>query len=247
MNMFDQTFVDGKGKTQKPWTTMVGFTLNLTIVGLLVLAPMIWTDILPVNSLRSALFVPPPPPPPPPPPAETPKVVQVKIIPRQFDSGKLMQPKSIPTTIAVIKEEELPPPSAGVAGGIGTAGAGSGLLSGIIGGPAMVAAPPPPKKEEKKEIKRIPVGGKVEEASLINRVVPQYPPLAKSTRIQGQVVLSAVIGTDGAIKELKAVSGHPLLVPAALAAVKQWRYKPLILDGDPVEVDTTITVNFTLQ
>jgi protein TonB len=246
MEMFAQTFVEGTGKTHKPWTTMVGFSLNVLVVGILVIAPMIWTDVLPVNALRSALFIPPPPPPPPPPPAETPKVVQVKIIPRQFDSGRLMQPKSIPTAIAVIKEDELPPPSAGgIAGGIGNST--SGLLSGILSGPAPVAVAAPVKKEEKKVVQRINVGGRVAQASLIHSVQPVYPPLARSTRIQGHVILSAVISTDGTIKDLQLVSGHPLLVPAAMAAVKQWVYKPTLLNDEPVEVSTQIDVNFTLQ
>lgn len=246
--MFEQTFVDGTGKTHKPLTTVIGFTLNTVVVGLLVLAPMIWTDILPVNSLRSALFVPPPPPPPPPPPAEAPKVVQVKIIPRQFDSGRLMQPKVIPNAIAVIKEEELPPPSAGagVLGGVGSAN--SGLLNGILSGPAPVVAPPPPKKvEAPKQVQRISVGGRVQEANLTHKVLPVYPPLARSTRVQGHVILSAIISKDGTIEELKLVSGHPLLAPAAMAAVKQWIYKPTMLNDEPVEVSTEIDVNFTLQ
>jgi protein TonB len=246
--MFEQTFVDGTGRTAKPWATTVGFLLQVLIVGFFVLVPMIWTDVLPAGTLKAFLTAPPPPPPPPPPPAEAPKVIQVKVIPRQFDSGRLMQPKSVPTAIAVIKEEELPPPSTGgVAGGI-AGGAASGLLSGILAGSTPVLAPPPPKKVEvAKPVQRIVVGGKVQEASLIKKIVPTYPPLARSTRIQGHVILSAVISKDGTIESLKLISGHPLLAPAAMAAVKQWVYKPTQLNGEPVEVSTEIDVNFTLQ
>jgi protein TonB len=81
---------------------------------------------------------------------------------------------------------------------------------------------------------------------LIHQVKPSYPPLARQARIQGTVVLQAVIGKDGSIQGLKVVSGHPMLAPAALEAVKQWKYKPYYLNGEPVEVDTTINVNFTL-
>jgi protein TonB len=77
--------------------------------------------------------------------------------------------------------------------------------------------------------------------------MPPYPPLAKTTRIQGHVIMSAVISTTGTIEKLTLISGHPLLAPAAMLAVKQWRYKPLLLNGDPVEVETTIDFNFTLQ
>ena len=86
----------------------------------------------------------------------------------------------------------------------------------------------------------------VSQGLLVHQVKPSYPPLARQARIQGTVVLQAVIGKDGNIQGLKVVSGHPMLAPAALEAVKQWKYKPYFLNGEPVEVDTTINVNFTL-
>jgi protein TonB len=82
---------------------------------------------------------------------------------------------------------------------------------------------------------------------LIKRVNPVYPPLARQARIQGQVVLHAVISKDGSITGLNLVSGHPMLAPAAIDAVKQWKYKPYLLNGEPVEVDTEVQVNFTLS
>jgi TonB family protein len=81
---------------------------------------------------------------------------------------------------------------------------------------------------------------------LLSKVQPSYPPLAKQARISGAVVLKAVIGKDGSITDLRALSGHPMLIQAATDAVRQWRYKPYVLEGEPVEVDTQITVNFTL-
>ena len=84
-------------------------------------------------------------------------------------------------------------------------------------------------------------------AMTIRAPKPAYPPLAKQARIQGVVRLNAIIGKDGSIQDLKAASGHPLLVPAALEAVKQWLYKPTLLNGEPVEVVTVIDVNFTLS
>jgi TonB family protein len=94
---------------------------------------------------------------------------------------------------------------------------------------------------------RVIVGAKVQEASVIHRVMPAYPSLAKATGIQGHVVLAVVIGTNGSVQEVQAVSGHPLLIPAAMDAVKQWTYKPLLLNGQPVEVSTQVDVNFTLM
>jgi protein TonB len=104
------------------------------------------------------------------------------------------------------------------------------------------------KVEEKKVTpSRIRVGGNVQAAMAIRAPKPAYPPLAKQARIQGVVRLNAIIGKDGSIQDLKAASGHPLLVPSALEAVKQWLYKPTLLNGEPVEVVTVIDVNFTLS
>lgn len=248
--MFEQTFVDGTAKTKKTWTTMGAFVLQIVLIGMAVLVPMIWTEVLPSGQLKSFLVAPPPPPPPPPPPAEAPKTIAVKVIPRQFDAGRLMAPKSVPTAIAVIKEDELPPPTAaisgGVAGGIG-GGIGGGVLGGILG--AVPQAPVAAPKVEKKEApaQRIKVGGNVQAANVLKKVQPVYPPIARQARIQGHVILHAVISRDGTIQELKAISGHPLLIPAAVEAVKGWLYRPTMLNGEPVEVDTEIDVNFTLQ
>jgi protein TonB len=175
----------------------------------------------------------------------------VKIIPRQFDAGKLMAPKTIPKEIANIKEEELPPPSSsgvvgGVVGGV-PGGAPGGILGGVLGGIPTAAPPPPPVKEKPAGPQRIRVGGNVQQANLIRKVTPLYPPLAKQARIQGVVRFTAIIGKDGTIQNLQLVSGHPLLVEAAKQAVSQWQYKPTLLNGDPVEVVTTIEVNFTLS
>jgi periplasmic protein TonB len=249
--MFEQTFVDGTGKTNKGWSVIVSFIIQILLVAVLVLIPLIYTDTLPRAQLTSFLVAPPPPPPPPPPPAATPPPKVVKVIPRQFDAGRLMAPKQIPKEIAMIKEEELPPPSAGVVGGVpggvpgGTAG---GVIGGIIGS-VPTAAPPPPKKEEPKPAapQRIRVGGNVQAANLIRKVTPTYPALAKQARVQGVVRFQAIIGKDGTIQNLQLVSGHPLLVPTATEAVKQWLYKPTLLNGEPVEVITQIDVNFTLS
>jgi protein TonB len=84
------------------------------------------------------------------------------------------------------------------------------------------------------------------EGDLVRKILPTYPPLARSARIQGQVVLQAMISPQGMIEKLRVLSGHPMLVPAAIEAVRQWRYRPYILNNEPVEVETQITVNFSL-
>lgn len=250
--MFEQTFVEGVGKTNRTWTVLVSFLSQILAIGVAILIPMIYFDALPKTQLTAMFTAPPPPPPPPPPPAAAP-VKMVKVIPRQFDAGRLMAPKAIPKDIAMIKEEELPPPSAsaGVVGGVpggvpgGTAG---GVIGGIIGAvPSAAPPPPPPPVEQKKAPTRIRVGGQVQQANLIRQPKPIYPPLAKQARIQGVVRFNAIIGKDGTIQNLQLISGHPLLVPAAEEAVKQWLYKPTLLNGEPVEVATVIDVNFTLS
>jgi protein TonB len=235
----------------------MAFGLQVVLIVVAVIIPMIWFDVLPTAQLQSFLVAPPPPPPPPPPPAAAPPVKVVKVIPRQFDAGKLMAPKVVPKEVATIKEEELPPPTSAVGGVVGgvpggvAGGTPGGVLGGIIGSVPSAAPPPPPppKKEEPKAAtpQRIKVGGNVQSAKLVRQPRPVYPPLAKQARISGVVKLSAIISKDGTIQHLEVISGHPLLVPAALEAVKQWVYQPTLLNGEPVEVQTQIDVNFTLS
>ena len=149
-------------------------------------------------------------------------------------------------------EEEAPAPVSGVVGGVPggvPGGAGGGVLGGILGGIPAAAPPPPPVKEVPKPVtpSRIRVGGNVQSARIVRQPKPAYPPLAKQARIQGTVRFEAVIAKDGTIQQLRMVSGHPLLIPAATEAVKQWVYQPTQLNGEPVEVATTIDVNFTLS
>jgi len=239
------------GRLRKtPFTVMGSFIVQCVLVGVAILVPLIYTDTLPTAQLTSFLVAPPPPPPPPPPPEAAPVVKVVRVIPRQFDAGRLMAPKSIPKNIAMITEDELPSPTpaSGVVGGV-VGGFSGGVIGGIIGSVSMAPPPPPEVKAAPKSLvpQRIPVGGNVQQAKLVNQPRPQYPPLARQARIQGTVRFTAIIGVDGKIQNLTLVSGHPLLVPSAQAAVKQWVYQPTLLNGEPVEVVTQIDVNFTLQ
>ncbi len=109
------------------------------------------------------------------------------------------------------------------------------------------SAPVPVKTFDPPPVKRIRVASRVVEANLIHDVPPQYPPEAGRARIEGTVVLLAVIGTDGSVKDVRVENGLPILAQAAIDAVKQWRYKPYMVDGEPVEVDSRITINFTLS
>jgi periplasmic protein TonB len=248
--MFDQTFVDGVGKTNKSWTVTLSFAFQMLLIGVGVLLPLIYTEVLPRAQLTSLLMAPAPPPPPPPPPPPTP-VVKVKIAPRQFDAGRLMAPREIPKQVAMITEDALPPSiNTGAVGGV-PGGVPGGIPGGVITGIGVGAPPPPPppKVVEAKPVdnKPRPIGGNVALANRIKFVQPQYPPLAKSARIQGTVKFTAVISKEGTIQSLQLVSGHPMLVPSAREAVLQWVYRPTLLNNEPVDVITEITVNFTLS
>ena len=245
--MFEDSLLESGGrlKTKRGATTLLSFGLEVVIIGILILIPLIYTEALPKQQLMTFLVAPPPPPPPPPPPAAAPPVREIKKIETELDNGQLRQPTKIPQKVQMIKEDEPPPPStAGVVGGV-PGGVPGGSMGGVIGGiiGQTSAAPVVPKAVTPQ---RVRVSAGVTEGLLVRRVTPQYPPLARAARVQGSVVLQAVIGKDGAIQNLKLVSGHPMLAPAAIEAVKQWKYKPYFLNGDPVEVDTQITVNFTL-
>lgn len=240
--MFEDSLIESGGrlKDKRGRTTAFSFLLEAIIVGVLVLIPLLFTEALPKAQLMMALVAPPPPPPPPPPPEAIHVVHQVQT---DIVNGQLRTPTKIPKKVEIIKEDAAPPPQmAGVVGGISDGSAG-GSAGGVIGGiisSTPIAVP-------KVAVQRVRVSQGVTQGMVLHRVQPTYPSLARTARVQGSVVLAAVIGKDGTIQNLHVLSGHPLLTQAALDAVKQWRYRPYILNGEPVEVDTQVTVNFTLS
>jgi periplasmic protein TonB len=244
--MFDDLVISSAHptKTNKPWTVTLSVIIQTGIVVVMILIPLIYTEALPKGMLTTFLVAPAPPPPPPPPAAAVPRIV--KPVARLIHNGQMMAPTVIPKKVEMIKEEELPPDvgNVGVVGGVPggvPGGSAGGVLGGIIGGVGS-ALPPPPKAAPS----RIRVGGNVQSASLVRQVMPVYPPIAKTAHISGTVVLHAIIAKDGTVEELTYISGPQLLMKNAMDAVKQWRYRPTLLNGEPVEVDTTISVVFTL-
>jgi protein TonB len=232
---------------RQTWATALSFTFQCLLVGILILIPLYFTQELPKSQLLTFLVAPPPPPPPPPPTAQAARVMK-QVETEMLSNGGLRTPTKIPTKVAMIKEEEAPPAmaGAGVVGGV-PGGIPGGQLGGVIGGivnatsnlnvvPKLQAVMP----------QRVRISQGVTSGLLIHKVEPVYPVLAKSARIQGDVVLKAVIDKEGNIQDLQLVSGHPMLVPAAIVAVKEWHYRPYLLNGQPVEVETTVTVIFTL-
>jgi protein TonB len=224
---------------------VISFVFQIALIGVLVLIPLLFTEALPKTQLMTFLVAPPPPPPPPPPPAAAPVKV-VKQIQTDIINGQLRTPTKIPEKVQMIKEEEAPPPMAatgGVVGGV-PGGIPGGQMGGVIGG---IISSTPVAVPKVATPQRVRVSQGVTQGLLTRRVNPTYPPLARQARIQGSVVLQAEISKAGDIQNLRLVSGHPMLAPAAIEAVKQWKYRPYILNGEPVEVETQITVNFTLS
>jgi len=241
--MFEDSLIEsgGKLKTKRGRMTFFSFILEAVIVIVLILIPLMFTEALPKGQLMTFLVAPPPPPPPPPPPAAAVKVVKVET---DIVNNQLRTPTKIPQKVQILKEDEAPPPSTGVVGGV-PGGVPGGQMGGVIGG---IISSTPVAVPKMATPTRIRVSQGVTAGMKIHDVSPQYPQMAKIARVQGPVVLAAVIGKDGAIQNLRVVStASPLLNQSALDAVKQWRYRPYILNGEPVEVDTTITVNFTLS
>jgi protein TonB len=244
--MFEDSLLESGGrlKTKRGRTTTVAFILEMALVGVLVLIPLVFTEALPHQQLMTFLVAPPPPPPPPPPAAAPVKVV--KQIQTDIVNGQLRTPTKIPQKVQMIKEEEAPPPvmaSSGVVGGV-PGGVPGGSMGGVIGG---IISSTPVAVPKVATPQRVRVSQGVSTGLLVRKVNPNYPPLARQARIQGTVVLQAEISKDGSIQNLRLISGHPMLAPAAIEAVKQWKYKPYLLNGEPVEVETTVQVNFTLS
>jgi protein TonB len=207
-----------------------------------------FTDALPREQLLTFLEAPPPPPPPPP-AASAAAARVVRHIESDLLNGRLRAPSRIPQAVQMIREDQAPPDlsGGGAPGGV-PGGIPGGQIGGVLGGilsstPKVVAVP---KLVTPTPPKRIRVSQGVTEGRLILKVEPKYPVIALTARIQGTVVLNAVISKTGEIQNLVLISGHPMLVPAAIAAVKQWRYRPYLLNGEPVEVETTVNVNFEI-
>jgi protein TonB len=255
--MFEYSFVP-EGKTQ-PWPVAVACLSEAMLITGLVLVPIMFVETLPDRGLLKALMLAPVPmaPPAPPPPMIAAKIVPRTPPPKMFNVDALVSPVVVPKVVAMINEA---PPIAtdavvgGIPGGIpGVAGPAGG--TGFFSNSLSVAPPPPPPPAPKAATANVPppptprqitVGGDVQAALIMTQIQPVYPPLARQGHIRGSVLLRAVIGTDGKIKNLTAISGHPLLVEAAMNAVRRWIYRPTVLDGVPVEVNTEVEVRFGL-
>jgi len=238
--MFEDSLLESAGRirTKRGLTTALSFAMESLLLATLVLLPLFSTEALPGRLwLANRVFVPPPP------PLGAPATMRVaRAAASDIWEGHLRMPTHIPSAVANIVEEH--PPSTGPVEGVpyGTSeGSPDGVLHGILAGPASAPLPPRPPTQ------RLKVSQGVVEGLLVQQVKPAYPHLAMQTHTQGEVVMHAIIGRDGTIASLQVVSGHALLASAAIDAVRQWRYRTYTLNGEPVEVDTLITVRFVLS
>jgi protein TonB len=228
---------------QQRWAALLSFLLQAGLVTLLVAIPLFYTEALPLDLVRSVIEVPAPPPGrPPAPPSEQER--RPATTSNLDESGRPIAVRFIPKSAARIVDQVAPTP-VGPGNSVVGAPMGDGRPDGVIGSflsatNRILPIPKPPVPA-----RPVPVSN-MNEGLLIHKVTPEYPPLARTARQQGTVELHAIIGRDGRIQQLQVISGPPLLVQAAAQAVEQWRYRPYILNGQPVEVETQITVNFRL-
>jgi periplasmic protein TonB len=243
--MFEQALMPTT--RNKPWTLGASLTLQCAIVGSMVLYSAVHVDVLPLNTRHLELPMPP-----------VPKLDFIKVISSFVEphAGSLTMlprrvftmPVSIPKGVPDSNDAGLEAPVLASFSGAGTSGASDGIFGSLFTGTAIVPAvkPPAPQTQVVKVSGPHAIGGRVLEAMILKRVLPVYPQLAKSARISGKVRLMGIISKDGTIQRLELLEGHPLLASAALAAVKQWIYRPTLLNGVPVDVTAPIEVIFTL-
>jgi protein TonB len=223
-------------------TLFISILLHTALVLAVAILPLLFYDALPSQEALKAFFVAPlevapPPPPPPPPPAGARAVV--KAAPRiqtQAPQG-FVAPIEVPNEIKPEEGLDLGV-EGGVPGGV-EGGVPGGVVGGVVGGLPSEAPPPPARV--------VRIGGQIKEPKKIRDVRPVYPDLAVQSRVSALVILEAEVDVRGHVKAVKVLRGHPLFDDAAMEAVKQWRYQPLLLNGEPTGFVLTVTINFNLQ
>ena len=228
--MFENALIESRNTlvTRSKYYTFAGFTLWSLIGATLILVPLLHPEALPATKLLSTLIAPPAPTPPPP-------IHLEKAVPQP---NELQAPSKIPKAIHLQPDDTAPPSGPALAGLANTTSpSGNSLLTDIVGGPKVVPAPP----------RKVAVSSGVMRGNLLTRPDPVYPAIARQARVEGTVVLSATISKAGTIMNLTVVSGPPMLAQAAMDAVRQWLYKPYLLNGNPVEVQTEVNITFTLS
>ncbi len=254
--MFDELIESShspeKGRSR---TVFLSLIIHSVVLAVVLLIPLIYYQGLPEYELLTVLAAPPEPPAPPGPPrppAPPPPVrVEVQIV--RLDPDQFTEPTEIPQEIPP-PSEEIPfvsidswGPARGIPGRVpgdfpvgvpnGTPDVGPGGFFGVV--------PPPPPPPEPREPIRVSIG--VQNSRLIHKVNPVYPELAKRARVAGIVLLQVTVDERGLVAAIKLIRGHPLLNQSAIDAVRQWRYSPTLLSGEPVPVIAAVTVNYVLR
>jgi protein TonB len=246
--LFAEAILENTSTRQRrsPLDWALSLFIHVAILSVLLLVPLFVSQGIDMHKLQTTLLIAPMPPmaAPPPPPS---MARAIRTPPKVFTPGKLTAPTFIPKAVPASTSDAAPPEEsfaafAGVPGGVSRGQIG-GIVGGMTGVAAPVAATMPAAEKPKGPVR---VGGAVSPPRLIFGPAPQYPILARQSRIQGIVVIDAIIDEHGNVIGEKIVSGHPLLVQAALKAVSQRKYDPTILDGEPTPVDLTVEVTFRM-
>jgi len=227
----------GRIRPRRGLTTAASLALQSLLFATVVLLSLVRSDVLPehLRSLGYEFILPPP-------PSRAAGMHAGRVAASEIREGRILMPRRIPSLIVRVVEARAPSAGSIIDVPYGTGeGAADGVLHGILSPGGT-----PPLLPPKLPVERLRVSQGVVEGLLVHQVKPVYPSLAMQAHTQGNVVLHAIIGRDGAILSLQLVSGHPLLAPAAIDAVRQWRYRPYTLNGEPAEVETMVTVRFVL-
>jgi periplasmic protein TonB len=232
-----------ENKRRSPGRLVISVLVHALLIGAVILAPIYFADnSIDLKAMTTTFLVAPRPPAPPPPPAAV--IQKVVHVTKAFQATPLVAPRAIPKTVVVVADAA--PPSLEAAGGtIGGIPGGDvgGVLGGVLGNAAP--APPPPAAAPRQQVVR--VGGDVKPPQLLSRVQPVYPVIARTAKVEGDVVVDAIIDEHGNVVKAHAVSGPGLLLTAALSAVQQWKYAPTYLNGVPVSIAMNVTVQFHLR
>jgi protein TonB len=234
--MFEQSMLHPSAPGKKAGALAASLAAQTLAVGTLLLIPLLYTDRLPFAQLELPTFLPRTP---------APEPVRPQVVPHLRKVPRVWNPLASPTTIPPLNTQpEIIDDMPAQIGSIDTGVFLPPTLGTIIS--RVIPPPPPPHVNEIEVNKPITVTSDVQAAKLIRKVIPVYPKLAIIARISGTVRLTGIIGKDGVIQQLQVIDGPPLLVKAAVDAVRQWVYRPTMLNNKPVEVIAPIDVNFTL-
>ena len=239
--MFD--VFDGKPRqTRSATPVIISIVGHAVLFAAVIVIPILYaTDSLPqvpsMMAFVAEMPAAPPPPPPPPPPPSTPQAEPPKVLPADAYAAPVEAPSQI-----LPEPPELPVAArdGGVEGGVV-----GGVQGGIVGG--LMAAPPPPPPPPPPAPKLVRIGGNIQAPQLVKRVEPTYPELALVAKVTGLVILEASVGADGTVQDVRVLRSVKFLDQAAVDAVKQWRYAPLVLNGTATPFVLSVTLNFSVK